>query len=133
MASIQEMIAATSGRHDKFADCVQACSDCERACRMCAEACLSEPTLAQLRRCIQYDWDCADICGVTARVLPRMREADHELLRAQLQACVQACVLCGDECEAHAGMHAHCKVCAALCRRCEEACRQAIGKLTVRH
>ncbi|HKU43789.1 MAG TPA: four-helix bundle copper-binding protein [Polyangiales bacterium] len=133
MSWIHEMIAATPGKPDKFADCIEVCSDCELACRMCAEACLAERELAPLRRCIAYDLDCADICGVTARVLARARDFDPELLRAQLQACVQACVLCGSECEAHAGMHAHCKLCASQCRRCEDLCRQTIGKLPIRH
>ncbi len=30
----------------------------------------------------------------------------------------------GDECEQHAEMHEHCKVCMESCRRCEEVCNR---------
>ena len=32
--------------------------------------------------------------------------------------------ICAEECEKHAGMHIHCKVCASTCRKCEQSCRQ---------
>ena len=35
-----------------------------------------------------------------------------------LQACLEACSACGDECEKHGRMMAHCKVCADACRAC---------------
>jgi hypothetical protein len=34
--------------------------------------------------------------------------------------------VCGVECEQHAGMHAHCRVCAEACRNCAEACRRLL-------
>lgn len=38
-----------------------------------------------------------------------------------LQSCATVCKACGGECERHAEMHDHCRVCAEACRRCEEA------------
>ncbi len=35
----------------------------------------------------------------------------------------------GDECEKHAQMHEHCRVCAEACRRCESACADLFAAL----
>jgi hypothetical protein len=35
----------------------------------------------------------------------------------------------GDECERHAQMNEHCRVCEQACRRCEQACRQRLAAL----
>jgi hypothetical protein len=40
-----------------------------------------------------------------------------------------ACRACGEECAQHADMHAHCRICAASCKRCECACRDAMSSL----
>jgi hypothetical protein len=63
------------------------------------------------------------------RVLSRQTEYDANLTRPQLQACVAACKSCGDECERHAQMHEHCRVCAEACRRCEQACNQLLAAM----
>jgi hypothetical protein len=99
---------------------------CSQACTACADACLSEEMVADLRKCIRTDLDCADICATTARVLSRHTGYDATITRAQLQACIAACRACGDECAGHAEMHEHCKVCAEACRACEEACRDLL-------
>ena len=54
-------------------------------------------------------------------------EYDAAVTRGQLQACVAACGVCAAECEQHAGMHEHCRVCAEACRECEEACRELLA------
>ncbi|MBX9246251.1 four-helix bundle copper-binding protein [Actinotalea ferrariae] len=102
---------------------------CAQACTACADACLAEEMVADLRRCITSDLNCADVCGVTANVLSRHTGYDSTVTRAQLQACVLACKACGDECEQHAGMHEHCRVCAEACRACEEACRELLATI----
>ena len=109
-----------------LARCVDACIACAQACTACADACLSEEMINELRTCIRTDLDCADICEVTGRVLSRHTGYDANLTRAQLQACVQACKSCGDECERHAEMHEHCRICAEACRRCEQACQEVL-------
>jgi hypothetical protein len=45
------------------------------------------------------------------------------------KACMTACRSCGDECERHARMHEHCRVCAQACRRCGQACQELISTL----
>lgn len=105
---------------------IDAAFECAQVCTSCADACLAEEMVAELRRCIRLDLDCADVCTTTARILSRQTELDLALLQVQLEACRRACGLCGDECEQHAQMHAHCRVCAEACRRCEKSCNQLL-------
>ncbi len=114
---------------DTLRECIEACIECAQACTACADACLSEDSVAELTKCIRTNPDCADICEVTGRVLSRHTGYDANLTRTVLQACAVACKSCGDECEAHASMHEHCRVCANSCRRCEQACQDLIGSL----
>ena len=111
-----------------LARAVDAALACAQACTTCADACLAEEMVADLRRCIRTDLDCADVCAATARVLSRL-SADVAIARAQLEACVAACRTCGEECEQHAGMHEHCRVCAEACRECERACGELLAAL----
>ena len=113
----------------KLAACIEACVDCAQACTACADACLSEKTVAELVKCVRTDVDCADICETTGRVLSRHTGYDANLTRTVLQACAQACKSCGDECEKHASMHEHCRICAEACRRCEQACNDLLAAM----
>jgi hypothetical protein len=96
---------------------------CAQACTACADACLGEEKVARLVDCIRLDLDCADICYTTGAILSRMTETSKELLQPLLQTCRTICNLCAMECEKHAEMHTHCKVCGEACRRCEQACQ----------
>ncbi|GEA86103.1 four-helix bundle copper-binding protein [Cellulomonas cellasea] len=103
--------------------------ECAQACTACADACLSEEMVADLRTCIRGDLDCADVCETTGRVLSRHTGYDANVTRALLTACIAACVACGDECEQHAGMHEHCRICAEACRACEAACGDLLAAI----
>jgi hypothetical protein len=46
-----------------------------------------------------------------------------------LEACAATCKSSGDECERHAHLHEHCRVCAEACRRCEQACRELLAAM----
>jgi hypothetical protein len=109
---------------------IDALSDGAQACTACADDCLREPQVAELVKCIRRCLDCADSCTATLRVTSRQTEDDANLTRPQLQACVAACSSCGGECQHHAGMHAHCRVCAEACRRCQQACTQLLTAMT---
>lgn len=85
--------------------------------------------MAELRKCIRTCLDCADICLTTGKVLSRHTGYDANLTRVVLQACAAACRACGDECDQHAGMHEHCRICAEACRRCEQACTALLSGL----
>lgn len=99
---------------------------CEETCTSCADACLSEDGVADLRKCIRLNLDCADICDATAHVLIRQTGYDAPVTKAQLQACLEACATCAEECERHADMHEHCRICAEVCRRCARACDELL-------
>lgn len=108
---------------------IDACFDCEQTCSSCADACLHEEMVADLRRCIHTNLDCADVCGALGRALSRSSKPDARLMSTLIQACVAACLACADECRKHAKMHEHCRVCAEVCEACERAC-QALLKVT---
>ena len=114
---------------EKLVACIEACFDCAQTCTACADACLSEDMAAELTKCIRTDLDCADICAATGKVLSRHTGYDANLTRAILEACRTACKACGDECNQHAGMHEHCKICAEACRRCEQACSDLLASM----
>lgn len=105
---------------------VDALIECAEACTSCADACLSERMVDELRMCIRLNMDCADVCGTTARVLGRHTGTEPHMNVALLQACMLACRACAEECEGHASMHEHCRICAESCRRCEEACARML-------
>ncbi len=108
---------------------VDALVACSQACTACADACLAEESVAELRRCIRTDLDCADVCAATARVLSRQTAYDAEVTRTLVEACVQACATCGAECAGHADHHEHCRICAEACRACEQACRELLAAI----
>jgi hypothetical protein len=111
----------------KLADCIHACFACGETCTACADACLSEDLVAELTKCIRTNLDCADICTTTGTLLSRHTGYDANITRALLEACHVACASCATECEAHAGMHEHCRICAEACRRCEQACADLLA------
>ena len=106
--------------------CIEACFACAQTCTSCADACVAEDGVAQLRQCIRLNLDCADVCNSTGALASRRAGSDREVLRAMIETCALTCRVCAEECEKHAGQHEHCRVCAAGCRRCEQACTAAI-------
>ncbi len=115
---------------DALARTIEAVLHCGQACTACADSCLSEEMVAELTKCIRLNLDCADVCDATARVLSRQHEYDANVTRPLLEACRAACKSCGDECERHADMHGHCRICAEACRRCEQACDKLLGAMS---
>ncbi len=114
---------------DKLGACIEACIECAQACTACADACLSEQMVAELTKCIRTDLDCSDICGSTANVLSRHTGYDANVTRAALESGRIVCGACADECEKHADMHEHCRICAEACRRCERACAELLDAI----
>jgi len=133
MTTVADMMQAYPGEirddRDLLAACVEACMECAQACTACADACLSERMVQDLATCIRSDLDCADVCETTGRVLSRHTGHDATITRAVLEACTRTCRSCGDECERHADMHDHCRICAEACRRCEDACRRVLDAM----
>jgi Domain of Unknown Function (DUF326) len=107
-----------------LAAAIDAISDCVQACIADTDADLSEQDVTEMVRCIRLCLDCTDICAATGGVISRTAGYDAQVARPLLLACVAICKSCGDECERHAHMYEHCRVCAEACRRCEQACRE---------
>lgn len=134
MARIEEMMKTHPMREmmkgtPMLMDCLEACVECAETCLSCADACLAEQDTQMLKRCIRLNEDCADICGTCARILTRQTETDWMLVRDMLRVVQTAARLCGEECDRHADMHEHCRICADACNRCEASCRQAMDAL----
>jgi hypothetical protein len=124
---LQASPASTGYGADDLAACIEVCFDCAQACTACADACLAEDMVAELRRCITSDLNCADLCLAAGRILSRQTSYDAALTRAALTACRDACRLCAEECERHAETHEHCRICGEIYRRCEQACQTLLA------
>lgn len=129
--TIREVLEAhpqsTSGDPDALVRCAEACSDCAAACTSCADADadLGERGLPELIRCVRLCLDCADICDATGRIVTRQTASDVDVVRAVVEACPVACRACRQECE----HHEHCRICAAVCSRCEQACGELLASM----
>jgi hypothetical protein len=113
-----------------LANTIDALTDCAQACTADADDDLSEPNVGELVKCIRLCLDCADICSTTAGVASRQTDYDANVTRPLLEACIASCKSSGEECERHAMMHAHCRVCALACQRCEQACQQLLAAIS---
>lgn len=136
MSYAREMLGAypagfkLEANSDALAAVIDASVDCAQACTADTDADLSESQLAEMVTCIRLCQNCSDICATTAAVLSRPAIWDSSVLRPLVEACEAICKSCGSECERHATMHAHCRVCAAACVRCESACSEFLKVLT---
>jgi hypothetical protein len=119
----------TIGDLDALVRCIEACGDCAAACAGCADADLGEDDVRDLIRCIRLCLDCADVCDATGRIAARQTEPDVSVIRAALETCVVACRASHAECRRHAEHHEHCRVCAEVCSRCEQACKELLAAL----
>ena len=108
---------------------IDALSDCVQACNADNAADLGEQNVTEMVTCIRLCLDCVDICSATAGVISRQTDYNASVTRPLLEACAAICRSCGDECERHAQMHEHCRVCAEACRRCEQACRELLDAM----
>jgi hypothetical protein len=109
---------------------IGALSDCAQACTADTDADLGEQNATEMIRCIRLCLDCADVCTAAIGVTGRQAEYDADVARPLLESCAAICKSCGDECERHARMHEHCRVCAEACRRCEQACRELLATIS---
>jgi len=109
---------------------IDACFDCVEACTACADACLSEGDMERLIACVRLNLDCVAVCTATGSILARANKVGAlQLLEAQLTTCIAFCRACAVECEKHAEMHKHCKVCAETCAACVAACDEMLAAL----
>lgn len=109
--------ADTKHEHD---DCCMECDNCEMSCLACVDACLEEENR---KPCIKLCLDCADICGVCAKI--GGRNGPMEAIIAA--ACAEACEKCAEECAKHKDDKL-CQACAEQCRKCAKECRTQAKK-----
>jgi hypothetical protein len=112
-----------------LAAAIDAMTDCAQACIADTDADLGEQNVTEMIRCIRLCLDCACVCTAAAGITSRPVGYYADVTMPLLQACVASCKSCGDECQRHARMHEHCRVCAEACRRCEQACRELLDAL----
>ena len=62
-------------------------------------------------------------------MLARQVALDPGLVRVLLEACAVAAKRCAVECEEHAGMHEHCRICAQACTELYAASRSLLETL----
>lgn len=111
--------------NDILIRCIEDCFACAQACTSCADACLGEEMVSDLTQCVRACLDCADVCLAAGTIGTRRTGSNETLIARMLEVCEEACMLCAEECERHAQMHEHCRICAEVCRACERACRDA--------
>jgi len=109
---------------------IDALNDCIQACIVDTDADLSEPDLADMVKCVRLCLHCNEVCTATAAVLSRPSEFDTLVVKPLVESCIAICRSCGDECERHAQMHDHCRVCEKACRQCEQACRKFLAAIS---
>ena len=107
--------------HEENKTLIRMLADCAAACSHCANACLEERDMKLLKDCIKLDFDCADVCLLTIKMIARSSAHAEHLLKE----CNEICNACAQECEKHSHME-HCRSCAETCRACAEACLQGV-------
>jgi Domain of Unknown Function (DUF326) len=116
-----------TGRH-RFRDRCQEAGGHQRALLTADSSAqsITRPCVECIRLCL----DCADVCGTAASVITRLKAFDSAAVRPLPDGCATICNIRGDECERHADLHEHCRLCAEACQRCEWACRELLVALT---
>jgi hypothetical protein len=114
---------------DALVTCIDAARQAQTAAIACADADLAEDDVAAMRTCIRRCLDAADLASTTAAVLSRQVAMDLGLVRVVLEACAVAAKRCAVECELHADMHEHCRVCAQACGDLYAASRKLLETL----
>jgi len=133
MQDLEAVIAGSStleSVHIKsLAHCIEVCLQCAASCTACADECLDEPELAEMRRCIRLNVDCADVVSMIARLLSRRGEPELATLRTLLEAGNFITTACAAETMKHAANYEYCKLTAEICRVCARECEDALSML----
>lgn len=133
MQELEAVIAGSSALDNvhikSLTHCIEMCLQCAASCTACADECLDEPDIAQLRRCIRLNVDCADVCAMLARLLSRRGDPDLTTLRSCLEAATTICSATALESQKHASDYEYCKLNAELCLACARECDAAMSML----
>ncbi len=121
--------AIAENQREAWTCALEACLYCGQASAACADACLAEGNVEQLRSVIRATLDNADACFATAQILSRITAIKSALLTTQVSACLDLVRNCESECNNHAKMHEHCRICADSCRACENGLTALLARM----
>lgn len=133
MPDLEGVIAGSSALDDvpagALVECIEMCQRCVASCTACADECLGQADIAQFRRCIRLNLDCAEVCNTVARLVSRRGQPELSSLRALLEAATTICAATASEAQKHAETHEHCKLNAEICLACARGCDAALTML----
>ncbi|TDL56028.1 four-helix bundle copper-binding protein [Paenibacillus dendritiformis] len=102
---------------EQMMTCIRECLECMKKCNQCYDACLQEEEVNPMSACIWLTRDCADVCILAAQFMTR----NSEHMKEACVLCADICNRCAEECRNHA--YEHCQACAAACEACAKKCR----------
>ncbi|PJJ70617.1 hypothetical protein CLV46_0139 [Diaminobutyricimonas aerilata] len=102
---------------DMMQRCMETLTAAEQACVMCADG----DAEAGMAMCASMCMNCADVSSAMMRMMLRPSGFEMQSMMAMMQATMTMMTACAEECEKHADMHEHCKLCAQACRTAAEA------------
>ena len=133
MQDLESVIAGSSSLESvhikSLAHCIEMCLQTAASCTACADECLDEPDIANMRRCIRLNLDCADIVGLLARLLSRRGDPELTTLRTYLEAATSICGAAAAESAKHGADYEYCKLNAENCMDCARECDAALSML----
>ncbi|MBA4066941.1 MAG: hypothetical protein C0501_25185 [Isosphaera sp.] len=116
--------SARADHHTKhFEDCAKVCADCLVECEKNFHHCfkLVEAGKKEHAKAMHLSADCAEFCGISAKLTARK----SELAVTACEACAKACDACAAECDKFPNMP-EMKACAQKCRECAKSCREMV-------
>ena len=105
--------------------CIEACSAASMAATMCADADGGEG----MGRCASMCMNTADVATTMMRMMLRPAGYDMAVMGSMMTACMSMGEACAMECDMHADMSEHCRICAAACRAMVEACSMMMSAM----
>jgi hypothetical protein len=110
------MLKKTTIMSRKYTDSMEVFMACAAACENCVSVSIND---GKPMSCCPLCMDCADVCMLAFR----LEAHNSTYLKDVCRVLATICDACAEECEKHAGYHAHCRACAEACRKCAETCR----------
>lgn len=106
-------------------ECIEACSAASMAATMCADADGGEG----MGRCASMCMNTADVAMAMMRMMMRPGGYDMGVMTSMVSACMAMGEACAAECEQHADMSEHCRICAAACRAMVDSCSTMMSSM----
>lgn len=107
------------GLSDEMQKCIENCASSHQVCEQTLAYCLTKEGGHVEPRHLKALIDCAQICAVSADFMSR----DSKIHSYTCHACAEACLACAKMCDGFSDDETM-KLCADVCRRCEESCRK---------